>query len=109
MRDPLAVFAAALRQCRIALPPQFHNRALKLGDHVVLRRGHVSPRPARASKHRVTADWRLAAVWRFTNLFGPSVDAITCRLATMLLPDPARALREMLRVIRPNGYVGISC
>ena len=37
-----------------------------------------------------------------------SVDTITCSLAMMLFPDPAQALREMHRVVRPNGYVSIS-
>ena len=37
-----------------------------------------------------------------------SVDTITCSLALMLFPDPARALGEMHRVVRPNGYVSIS-
>ena len=37
-----------------------------------------------------------------------SVDTITCSLALMLFPDPSQALGEMHRVLRPNGYVGIS-
>jgi SAM-dependent methyltransferase len=37
-----------------------------------------------------------------------SVDTITCSLAMMLLRDPAQALREMHRVLRPTGYVSIS-
>jgi ubiquinone/menaquinone biosynthesis C-methylase UbiE len=37
-----------------------------------------------------------------------SVDTVTCSLAMMLFPDPAQALREMHRVVRPNGYVSIS-
>jgi ubiquinone/menaquinone biosynthesis C-methylase UbiE len=37
-----------------------------------------------------------------------SVDAITCSLAMILFPDPAQALREIYRVLRPNGYVSVS-
>jgi ubiquinone/menaquinone biosynthesis C-methylase UbiE len=37
-----------------------------------------------------------------------SVDTITCSLALMLFPDPAQALGEMHRVLRPNGYVSTS-
>ena len=41
--NPLAVFAVVLGKRRIALSPQFGVGALKFGDHVVLRRRHVSP------------------------------------------------------------------
>ncbi|HEY8582631.1 MAG TPA: methyltransferase domain-containing protein, partial [Capillimicrobium sp.] len=35
------------------------------------------------------------------------VDAVLCRWTLYLLPDPALALREMARVVRPGGRVGL--
>jgi ubiquinone/menaquinone biosynthesis C-methylase UbiE len=32
-------------------------------------------------------------------------DAVVCRLGVMLFPDPASAIREMLRVVKPGGPV----
>jgi ubiquinone/menaquinone biosynthesis C-methylase UbiE len=37
-----------------------------------------------------------------------SVDGVLCRLGYMLMPDPARALAETRRVLRPGGRVGLS-
>jgi SAM-dependent methyltransferase len=37
-----------------------------------------------------------------------SVDAVLCRWAYMLMPDPALALRETRRVLRPGGRVALS-
>ncbi len=37
-----------------------------------------------------------------------SVDAILCRWAVMLLVDPAAAVREMRRVLRPGGRVAVA-
>lgn len=34
-----------------------------------------------------------------------SFDAVVCRLGIMLFPDPATAIREMLRVVKPRGQV----
>ena len=34
-----------------------------------------------------------------------SFDAVVCRLGIMLFPDPAAAIREALRVVRPRGSV----
>lgn len=36
-----------------------------------------------------------------------AVDAVLCRWTLYLLPDPARALAEMARVIRPGGRVAV--
>lgn len=37
-----------------------------------------------------------------------SFDIVTCAFAIFLFPDPDTALREMRRVLRPDGYLGIS-
>jgi ubiquinone/menaquinone biosynthesis C-methylase UbiE len=37
-----------------------------------------------------------------------SVDAIACRFGFMLVPDPARALREARRVLRPGGRLAFA-
>jgi hypothetical protein len=34
-------------------------------------------------------------------------DVVVCQMAMMFLPDPATALREMRRVARPSGSVGV--
>ncbi len=36
-----------------------------------------------------------------------SVDVVLCQAALMFFPDPAQALREMARVVRPTGTVGL--
>jgi len=36
-----------------------------------------------------------------------SFDAVVCRLGAMFFPDPPVALREMLRVIKPNGALAL--
>jgi ubiquinone/menaquinone biosynthesis C-methylase UbiE len=37
-----------------------------------------------------------------------SVDVAVCALGLMYLPDPARALRELRRVVRPGGRIGLA-
>lgn len=37
-----------------------------------------------------------------------SIDAVICRWGYMLMPDPATALRETRRVLRPNGRLAFS-
>lgn len=37
-----------------------------------------------------------------------SADAVVCRWGYMLMPDPARALRETARILRPGGRVAFS-
>jgi ubiquinone/menaquinone biosynthesis C-methylase UbiE len=37
-----------------------------------------------------------------------SFDAVTCGLGIMFFPDPARAVTEFYRVLRPGGYAAIS-
>ena len=37
-----------------------------------------------------------------------STDAVACRQALMLFPDPASALRASLRVLRPSGRLGVT-
>jgi ubiquinone/menaquinone biosynthesis C-methylase UbiE len=37
-----------------------------------------------------------------------SFDAVVCRLGVMFFPDPLTALREMLRVARPGGSLGLA-
>src|SRR4029453_8814510 len=34
-------------------------------------------------------------------------DVVVCQMAMMFFPDPVRALREMSRVARPAGWVGV--
>ena len=36
-----------------------------------------------------------------------SVDAVICRIALMLFPNPAKALAEMRRVVKPGGKVAV--
>lgn len=36
-----------------------------------------------------------------------SFDAVICRIALMLFPDPAKALSEMRRVVKPGGRVAV--
>jgi SAM-dependent methyltransferase len=36
-----------------------------------------------------------------------SFDAVICRMALMLFPNPAKALTEMRRVVKPGGKVGV--
>jgi SAM-dependent methyltransferase len=37
-----------------------------------------------------------------------SFDAVICRIALMLLPNPAKALTEMRRVVKPGGKVAVT-
>ena len=37
-----------------------------------------------------------------------SVDGVLCRYGYMLMPDPARALRETRRVLRPGGRLALA-
>ena len=37
-----------------------------------------------------------------------SYDVVLCREGIMLVPDPARAAREIARVLRPGGRVGLA-
>jgi SAM-dependent methyltransferase len=37
-----------------------------------------------------------------------SVDAVVCRFGYMLVPDPARAMRETRRVLRPGGRLALA-
>lgn len=37
-----------------------------------------------------------------------AVDAVVCRFGYMLVPDPARALQETRRVLRPGGTLGFA-
>jgi SAM-dependent methyltransferase len=36
-----------------------------------------------------------------------SFDVVTCQAALMFVPDPGRALREMARVVVPDGTIGV--
>jgi SAM-dependent methyltransferase len=40
-------------------------------------------------------------------LAADSFDAVICRLALMLFPNPTKALTEMRRVVKPGGKVGV--
>jgi SAM-dependent methyltransferase len=42
------------------------------------------------------------------DLSDASVDAVVCRFGVMLVPDPARALREARRVLRPGGRLAFA-
>lgn len=42
------------------------------------------------------------------DLEADSVDAVLCRFGYMLMPDPARALSETRRVLRPGGRVALA-
>jgi SAM-dependent methyltransferase len=35
-------------------------------------------------------------------------DVVVCRLGVMLFPDPSAAIREILRVVRPGGYIAFA-
>jgi SAM-dependent methyltransferase len=53
------------------------------------------------------AEYRVMDAQRLDLATG-SVDGVLCRFAYMLMPDPAGALREARRVLRPGGRLGLA-
>jgi ubiquinone/menaquinone biosynthesis C-methylase UbiE len=53
------------------------------------------------------AEYRVIDAQRI-ELADDSVDGILCRFAYMLMPDPAGALREACRVLRPDGRLALA-
>jgi SAM-dependent methyltransferase len=73
----------------------------------------VSPRMAAIAAERAAARKLSnvrAAVLDLERIDAPdaSFDIVLCREGLMLVPDPARAAREILRVLRPGGRFAIS-
>ena len=62
---------------------------------------HASLRAA-AARHRVTVDVRATVAERLPVPDG-SVEAVISSLVLCTVPDPARALAEVRRVLRPDG------
>jgi SAM-dependent methyltransferase len=59
-----------------------------------------------AARVRPDLEWRQGDVARLPFADG-EFDAVLCQMALMFFPDRARALREMSRVVTPNGTVAI--
>jgi SAM-dependent methyltransferase len=80
-------------------------RYLAPGTHVIAvepnAHAHASLRAA-AARHRVTVDVRAAVAERLP-VPDASVDAVISSLVLCTVADPARALAEVRRVLRPGG------
>jgi SAM-dependent methyltransferase len=59
-----------------------------------------------ASRVRPDLEWRQGDVARLPFTDG-EFDVVLCQMALMFFPDRERALREMGRVVRPNGTVAV--
>jgi len=59
-----------------------------------------------AERVRPDLEWRQGDVARLPFADG-EFDAVLCQMALMFFPDRARALREMSRVVTPNGTVAV--
>jgi SAM-dependent methyltransferase len=83
-----------------ALPRDAHLVATDVNDAMMA-----------VGKHKIAPDARLE--WRHADAgalpFGDHVfDAVACQFGLMFFPDKARALREMLRVLKPDGHLWLS-
>jgi len=85
--------------------------AARLGDTGRLISTDVAPEMVAAAEARgrelglTNVDYR-AVDAQSIDLPDASVDGVLCRWGYMLVPDPARALAETFRVLRPGGRVG---
>jgi ubiquinone/menaquinone biosynthesis C-methylase UbiE len=61
---------------------------------------------ARDGENSDGIEWRVADAQNLP-FEDASFDALACQFGIMFFPDPARAVGEMARVLRPGGFVGI--
>lgn len=61
---------------------------------------------ARANTEILGVEWRTADAQDLP-FDAESFDAVACQFGIMFFPDPARAIAEMMRVLRPGGVVAI--
>lgn len=80
--------------------------SLYLGQH----RPGGSPATAQQLRNRSRLDieWRQGSATR-APLPDDAFDVVACQAALMFVPDPARAIHEMARVITPRGHGRRAC
>ncbi len=82
--------------------------AERLGSSGLLLSSDVAPEMVDAARRRAAelgvenVEFRVEDASAIS-LADAAVDGVICRFGVMLVPDPARALSEIARVLRPNG------
>jgi SAM-dependent methyltransferase len=121
-RETLAAVHAPVTDALVAaLDPQPGDRVLELaggtGDVAEALAGRVasllstdlSPAMVEAARRRgIPGVEHRALDMQALDLPDSCVDAIVCRFGLMLVPDPALALREARRVLRPGGLLAFA-
>jgi SAM-dependent methyltransferase len=121
-REGVAAFMAPVTDALLAaLEPRRDDVVLELaagtGDVAAALAGRVarvvatdlSPAMVDAARRRELPGVEHRVVdMQALDLEDASVDAVVCRCGYMLVPDPARALRETRRVLRPGGRLAFA-